>query len=418
MECGVIRITRDIRRGLCALGLALALGAGPSPGRAESLPPLRGEIAGAVKIADLPDLGLAWRATLADGGVALAATRPGADLLVELRPAGDDAGGWRWTILRGSLDLTELWPLAREKLGPAAEGWSASGRIELAGGGTWSDESGPVGEVRLALREGWARSDELDVELNGVEFDAITTELGTGTLPARQVLRVGKISAAGAELEGLRVVFGLDAGQVLEVVGGEVAFLGGVVRLRPFRMPLARPAVDAAADVEALRLDEAARLLPWLIQSAQGRLHGRVELAWNTEKGLRVRDGGLNVVDSEHAVLLLAPSPGLLTGSMEKKFRFFRGRGLRWMGIHNPAYAPLKEIEMGREGLRVESFTVDFWPDGPGVGRTAVIRIAGRPTGGKLVKEVKLDVNFHGPWSEFLAFGLNNELSGFSFRLE
>lgn len=371
-----------------------------------------------MKIADLPDLGLAWRATLADGGVALAATRPGADLLVELRPAGDDAGGWRWTILRGSLDLAELWPLAREKLGPAAEGWSASGRIELAGGGIWSDESGPVGEVRLALREGWARSDELDVELNGVEFDAITTELGTGTLPARQVLRVGKISAAGAELEGLRVVFGLDAGQVLEVVGGEVAFLGGVVRLRPFRMPLARPAVDAAADVEALRLDEAARLLPWLIQSAQGRLHGRVELAWNTEKGLRVRDGGLNVVDSEHAVLLLAPSPGLLTGSMEKKFRFFRGRGLRWMGIHNPAYAPLKEIEMGREGLRVESFTVDFWPDGPGVGRTAVIRIAGRPTGGKLVKEVKLDVNFHGPWSEFLAFGLNNELSGFSFRLE
>jgi hypothetical protein len=86
--------------------------------------------------------------------------------------------------------------------------------------------------------------------------------------------------------------------------------------------------------------------------------------------------------------------------------------------VNNPAYEPLRDIEMGREGLRIETFQIQFRPDGPGVGRTAAIHIVGRPTSGKLVREVKLDINFHGPWSEFLAFGLNNDLSNVSLRIE
>ena len=82
-----------------------------------------GEISGGVKIDALPDLGLDWRVTADAGGLVLSTKRPGVDFAVELRSAGD--GVWRWAIRRGSLDLAELWPMAREKLGPAA-GWSAS----------------------------------------------------------------------------------------------------------------------------------------------------------------------------------------------------------------------------------------------------------------------------------------------------
>ena len=210
------------------------------------------------------------------------------------------------------------------------------------------------------------------------------------------------------------MVFGFDAARVLDVATMEARFLGGRVKLRPFRNPHDRPPVDAVAAVEALRLEEAARLMPWLIQSAQGFLRGRVELSWSAEHGLRVKDGGLKIVKSDDASFRLAPSPGLFTSQIPKRFSLLT----KWISINDPAYEPLREIELGREGLRIETFQVQFWPDGPGQGRTAAIHILGRPTSGKLVDEVKLDLNFHGPWSEFLAFGLNNELSGFSFRFE
>ena len=408
------RFRSCLRTGLSALALA----AGAASARAGVAPglSLRGEIRGGVAVAGLPDLGLEWNAAVDAEGLVLSTLRPGAEVEIVLRPAGE--GAWRWAIRRGRLDLAELWPLARSRLGAAAEGWSASGRVELSGQGTWSSDAGPAGEVSVALREGWARSDALDVEVGGVEMDLSTNELATAVLPAGQTLRVGRIAVAGADLGALRLGFGLDAARVLQILSGEATVFGGAVRLRPFRMSLAKPAVDAAADVDALNLGEAARLLPWLIQSAQGRLRGRVELAWDGEKGLRVKDGGLSIVKSDDAAFRLAPSPGLLTGKMPARFSALPWGWARWIGFANPAYAPLREIEQGKEGLRIETFRVDFRPDGPGAGRTAAIHIVGRPTSGKLVKEVKLDLNFHGPWSEFLGFGLNNELSGVSFRFE
>lgn len=378
--------------------------------------PLHGALAGEVELQVLPELGLVWRLEADAAGLALQASRPGVEMRVRLRLAAE--GAWRWEIERGRLDLAELWPLLRERLGEQASGWSASGRVELAGDGTWSPEAGTAGELRLALREGWARSDELEAELSGLELDVATRDLAGGTLPAGQTLRVGKVAMAGAELAEVRVEFGVAGDQILTVAKGDAAFLGGRVRMRPFTVSLLDPAVTAAADVDALQLSEAARLLPWLLQTAQGRLRGRVELSWDSAKGLRVRDGGLQIVKTDDAAFRLAPSPGLLTGGMPAKFPILPWRWARGIGLHNPARGPLKEIEMGREGLRIETFQVKFWPDGAGRGRTAAIHIVGRPTSGKLVREVKLDLNFHGPWSEFLAFGLNNELSGFSFRLE
>lgn len=398
----------------------LALGLAVLSARADERPaalPVVGAVSGGVKIEDLPELGLAWRVSLAAEGIVLHGERPGVDIVAELRPAG--GGSWSWTIRRGRLDVAELWPVLRGALGPEAAGWSASGRVELAGEGVWSAQAGPEGELRLALREGWARSDELDLEVSGVELDLSTRELKAAVLPSVQTLRVAKISAAGAELGGLSLVFGLDLSrQIFSLASGEAALLGGRLRLRPMRLPLARPVVDAAADMDSLQLEELARWMPWLLQSAQGKLRGRVQVAWDDDKGARIRDGGLDIVKSDEAEFRLAPAPGLLTKSVPKRIAFLPWRWARWISVNNPAYEPLRDIEMGREGLRIETFKIQFRPDGPGLGRTAAIQIVGRPTSGKLVREVKLDLNFHGPWTEFLAFGLNNDLSGVSLRLE
>ena len=408
--CGVTRIFRDIRLGLAALAV-FAAASSARPAEVGGLH-VYGDLSGGVKIDALPELGLDWRVSAGADGLLLSTKRAGVDVVVELQAT--DGGAWRWSIKRAQLDLAELWPLLREKFGASAAGWSASGRVELAGEGALSTESGPVGELRLALREGWARSDELDVELSGLELDAATRDLTGGSLEEGQTLRVAKIAAAGAEVTALKVGFGLDTAHVLRVSAVEADVLGGSVKLPPFSVPLDKPALDAAADLSALRLDEAARLMPWLVQSAQGFLRGRVEMGWSGQGGLRVKDGGLAIVKSDDAAFRLAPSPGLLTAGLPKRYPLLG----KWITVKNPAWEPLREIELGRAGLRIETFRVDFWPDGAGRGRTASIHIVGKPTSGKLVKEVKLDINFHGPWSEFLAFGLSQDLSGFSFRFE
>ncbi len=145
-----------------------------------------------------------------------------------------------------------------------------------------------------------------------------------------------------------------------------------------------------------------------------------MRLAWDEAKGLRLRDGGLDIVASDQAEFRLVPSPGLLTGDMPEFFGLLpeKWRWARRVGFKNPAYAPLREIELGRQGLRLEVFRVTFWPDGPGGARTAAIHIVGRPTDRKFVEEVVLDLNFHGPLTEAMAFGLNQEFGGIDFRMQ
>ncbi len=396
----------------------LLVGWGVASARAEAWPPLQGAVGGELQVKAYEELGLKWEATLVPGGVVVRTLRPGVDVEVLARP--EAGGAWAWTVRRGVVDLTELWPLLRARAGEGAAGWSVSGRVELSGAGRWDEAGGLTGKAGLALREGWARSDELGVELGGIEADVVTSDLAGGSLPAGQTLRVARLSKSGTEINALSLVFGLTDKQVVEVSGGGATLLGGRVGVKPFQVALAEPVVNASLDVDAIQLGEVARLMPWMLEAAQGKLRGRVELSWDAVKGLGVRDGGLDIVKSDDAAFRLTPSPGLLTGSMPPVFGFMpKGwKWARWVGIKNPAYTPLKDIEMGREGLSIETFQVTFWPDGPATGRTVAIHIVGKPTGGKLVEEVVLDVNFHGPLTEAMGFGLNQEFTGFNFKME
>ncbi len=396
--------------------MVVLLVGGAGSARAEALP-WRGAVAGELRMEALGELGLKWEVAITGTNLVLTGRAPGLAIVVEAKPGAD--GVWAWRIEQGTADLAELWPVLRRLAGEAATGWSASGHLSFSGAGSWSAEAGPAGEVRVALREGWARSDVLDVEMSGIELDGVTSDFTGQTLAQGQQLRIGKVVKAGAEARELLVEFGLKPGLNLSVARASASLLGGGIKMKPFQVALTKPRVNAAADVTGVQLAELARLMPWAVAAAEGKLRGRIEIGWDEQKGLRVRDGGLDIVRSDAAEFRLAPSPGLLTGNMPEVFRWLprAGAWARGIGFRNPAYAPLREIELGREGLKIEALQVTFWPDGPGGARTATIHVVGRPTSKKLVKELVIDLNFHGPWSEFMAFGLNQEAK-YGFRMQ
>ncbi len=437
------RCNGSVNRCVLILGGGLLLGAGagvsaaaepePAPksppeagaevdaGAATRLPvPVSGELSGRLQLEVLAGWDVPWRLEIRPHGLVAKVERDGLAAEVALRPLA--GGRYGWELTRGEVDLGEFWPVLRSIIGEAASGWSASGRVVLAGAGEIDPEKGPVGEVTVTLRDGWARSDELDVELGGIELEVATTDFAGPSLPAGQTLRVRRLTMADMEATDFRLSFGLGADQVVRVAGGEVSLLGGRVNFRPVEVPLETLAVTAAAEVEGLQLSAVAELMPWLFQSAKGQLRGRVEIAWDEVKGLRLRDGGLRVVrDGEDATLRLAPSPGMLTGDMKDMLvsLFPNQKGwLRRIGLNNPAYAPLKDIEMGRAGLRVEEFNVTFRPDGAAGGRSANLHIVALPTSEKLVEKLVIDINFHGALAEAMAFGINQEFTGFDFRMQ
>lgn len=407
------------RRARLGCLLVFAAAATWAEGKAEVVSPFRGEVGGEVEIALLAEAGLTWRASFTAEGVLLAGRAEGMEVDVLATPETGNLDAWRWQVRRGEVDIGVWWPRLRGLAGEEAAGWSASGRMTLAGEGAWSAAAGPTGEIRVALREGWARSDALEMEVSGVEMDVATRDLVKGALAAGQSLRVGRVVKAGAEVSDIVVEFGLTEARLLEVSRAEAGLLGGRVKVRPFRIAMDALKVAAAAEVDGVELGEVARLMPWAVAAAAGRLRGRIELEWDVQRGLRVRDGGLDIVRVDGAEFRLAKSPGMLTGDLPPKFGFFpkNWRWLRGLGFTNPAYEPLREIELGREGLRIETLQVRFWPDGVGVGRTATMHVVGKPTGGKLVEEVVIDLNFHGPWTDFLSFGLNQE-ANYEFRVQ
>ncbi len=358
-----------------------------------------GDVSGGVKIGALPDLGLEWRVAAGADGLVLSARRAGVDLGVELRPAG--AGAWKWTIRRANLDLAELWPLLRPKLGAEASGWSASGRIELAGEGTWASETGPVGELRMALREGWARSDELEAEISGAELDLHTTDLAAAALSGGQSLRVAKVALGNLRVTDIEARFGLSANRTLDVQRIAAKALGGSFQLNPISIPLLAPSLDAVAEVHGVSVSELARLAPQAITEGTGTLSGRVGLAWSVAEGLEIRTGTLTVQKAARTSLRLAPQPGFLTGNLPF-----------WLNVLSPKLVKdLRRIEQGTVPIAVDFLEVVFNPDGADGRRTAQIKVEGRPEARSSVRSVKLEVNMEGDLTRVLMLGLNDQVS-------
>jgi hypothetical protein len=404
-----------IRRLRWGLAMLAAVGvAGAAPAATGIVGRMEGGVGGELQIEALAALGLRWRLELAPGGggFRLAADAAGVVLRVEAVPSAA-GGGWRWRVTEGAVDLAGLWPVLKPALGKSAGDWVVSGKAMLSGEGVWTPDAGPVGVVKLELREARASSAELAVELSGIEADLQTNEPFAGVLPPGQSLRVARISIGAVTAESFEMKFGITAARVLELAFAELDVLGGKARIKPMAIPFNATEAVAGAEIEGLALAELAKLMPNAVSGARGKLSGQVQVVWDVKTGMRINDGGLAIVRSDDAVLSLAPAPGFLTGNMPVRFAFlpaWLGPLARWTAPENPAYAPLQAIEMGRVGLRIETLEVKFNPETAGGDRTAKVRLVAQPVGSALVEKITIEVNLAGALARVLELGMDERV--------
>lgn len=393
---------------LAVIGAAVAaLAASAMAGRME------GGVGGDLQIEALSALGLRWRMELGgpEGALRLAADAPGVTMRVEAEPSA--AGDWRWRIAEGAVDLAEVWPVLKPALAKGAGDWVVEGKAMISGEGVWTPAGGPIGVVKLELREARASSAELAIELNGIEVDIQTDQPGAGVLPPGQSLRVAKITAGGVTAERFEMKFGITAARVLELAVAELDVLGGKARIKPMAILLNATELVAGAEIEGLSLSQLAALMPNAVSGARGKLSGQVQVVWDVKAGVRINDGGLAIVRSDDAVLSLAPAPGFLTGNMPPRFALlpaWLGPLARWTAPENPAYAPLQAIEMGRVGLSIETLEVKFYPEKAGGERTATVRLIAQPFGSALVEKITIEVNLAGALARVLELGLDERV--------
>lgn len=378
------------------------------------LPPLTGEISGRMEWRKLAGAApVDWRLTLlspADGPGALrlqlVLTAPGLAAQVEVLPT---AGIWR--VMDGEIDLT-LWlrPLAAAMALELPSDLEGSGRLRVAGGGTWRGGR-PEGRLTVDLTEGRLAGGGGAWQAAPVALSA-TVGLAEGD-PRLQSARltIAAASGFGLTLEQLELTAtGMDDGRV-QVAQATARALGGRMTLAPFVFDPAAPAVTSSLELEGLDLAELTHLLPTALSEASGRINGQVGFDWNLAGGARAGRGELTVSADTPAALRLAPAPGFLTERVPARIQLlpaWLGPLARWLAPENPAHGTLSDIELGRQPLQVEQLRVELRPDGPDGARSATVMVAARPVVGGAVERVTFTINVSGPLDQVVRLGLDD----------
>ena len=131
------------------------------------------------------------------------------------------------------------------------------------------------------------------------------------------------------------------------------------------------------------------------VRSAKGRVEGRVRLRLGTDSPFS-HDGELRLAKDSKAVVLLTPSPGLLTSYVPEQVR--------------KLYPGIEAIELGRTALEAGVLRLKLTPAGDAAGRSAVLRIEGHPVDPQIIAPLELDVNISGPVESLLRKALDSRL--------
>lgn len=354
---------------------------------------------------------VAWRVQLTppDRGEAGRATATLQAPGFNLRAEGTAAG--RWQVTAGTVDLAS-WtrPLLAAGAITAPADLAIEGTLQLAGEGEWTND-GATGRLRVTLDNGKASSAEQGWEAAGISLTANVDLAPGGSLKIESmVLRVSSVQAAGITGRDLVVeLTGAVPGE-LSVRRAEIAVLGGTVRIRPFAVDPARLEIRATAELAGIALGEVADLVPTALAAAQGRMDGRIEIAWSQATGFKPQGGALRVAADTPATIRLASTPGFLTQHLPERIKLLPD-WLRlpptWFAPVNPAYGTLQKIELGEQDLTVEQMRVELYPDGPTGARSATVEVAARPAAGSAVERVSFTVNVAGPLQQVLEIGLD-----------
>jgi hypothetical protein len=368
-------------------------------------PPIDGDVSGDLRLTMMSGApALHWKATVERTSVearhvVLTTDGEGARARVEA-DVDVGSGDGTWKIVECSLDATRWFPL----LVAQASGISvtAAGQLTVVG-------HGPVkagqfsGSVEVSWNEGALRDSGGTWKLEGITAAGSVdfSTAGGGLRSARPVsievrtITTNRFGARNlnirAELENVTAVRLLTA--TVEIAGGQVAVEPTTVQLKPL-------AAAIGLKITHVGLQDVAALVPGTVAEAHGRVDGEVHVAWSASAGFKLGSGTLSVAQDEPAELRLAPSPGLITGSIPKEKL---DQILKY-------YPGLAKIEMGEIPIRAELLDVSFTPTGDAEGRTASVHLAGGPIDPNLRAPIDLTVNVRGPLESLIKLGTSPRL--------
>lgn len=396
-------VTRELASGcrrwtapLVVLGVGLCLGAAPVTAAGWRLPPVSGEFSGGFAFRpEAAGPSLEWTVSLLpapDGRRQgeLRITGEGARLDVQLE--ADAEGRGRWRIAAGEWELGRWVPALTPLLGPLFAGLTGAGTLRLSGGG--AIEAGAlVGAAEVRVQDGRLDDPAHALRLEGL---ALRTQFDVGVRrsPPGQELRWREgtydVLAIGPGL--MRFALGQ---QGLDVEAVEIAIGGGTLVLGAFQVPWASGEFEVEAKLRGLEIAQLQSYLPAVLRSARGRVDGEVTLR-RTAAGIQLGNGRLRLRAGETAELRLAPTPGLLSGSLPAAVLTL--------------YPGLAKVERGEVPIRAEELEVTLSPSGDPDGRTASVRVRGGPVDPSLRAPLDLRVNVRGPLESIVNFGTNSRL--------
>lgn len=379
------------------------------------LPPLAGEVTGEfapLLLAGAPPV--KWKMALRAG---TAAGERIADFSIEgtgvegagvVRLSAPARGTWR--LDAGEVELRTWLPLLAQKFLPILAGALADGHVAIRGEGELGD--GRVsGHVTVELRNGSLRHAARGWALSGVMLKGELGHLPTLTSAGAWTLTFEEGHFAGLAARKGVVEFSIDAEEVVHVVRATCEMLDGRVEMAAFSFPLTKPAVKTEVRVNQIELAQLATLLPPVLAAASGKISGRVGLAWDAEKGVEPGSGRLQIDPGSLVTFRLAPQPGFLTSKLPATISPLPGPLAKLMTLPNPAFAPLRAIEMGETRLEVSALDIGLSPDGDAEGRSARLVFTARPEKGDDVEFVKFEVNVKGPLADVLRLGFEHGVS-------
>lgn len=295
-----------------------------------------------------------------------------------------------WALDESTAEASPWFALLAPRLGPAAAGLEAAGRLTLAGGGTLA-AGVPAGRVQARLSGGGLRSAADDWELRDIAAEGNFDLEGRGDL----AVEVAAVRYGLWTMRDGRVGLTLGAQGTASVTRVRIEGLGGSIELDPFTFAWARPEAALTLRLGGLALQELVALLPAALAEARGRVDGQVALHWDAAGGFTIGAGWIGLAGDEGASVRLAAMPGLITAQIPES---------------NPAYAPLQRVELGRTPLNVQVLRAEFFPQGDGRGRTASVRLQAEPADPGLKAPVVIDINVAGPLDQLIRLGMDERV--------
>ena len=325
-----------------------------------------------------------------------------------------DGSRGTWRILEGHLDISE-WGRILKNSGFLSEmpgDLQLKGELQFAGKGTMLDSQFD-GEVSAKLVGGSISSVAQEWSVQRLDFTAVLNLAEGASLIESLRLNSPQVEVQGFVLENLEVSAVGENLHHLRVNTSIVALFGGRVGVRPFTFDLLNPEMRVMAELRDVALDQLASLVPKALSAARGRLSGSWEIGWSAALGFQPGTGTLRIARDSSSTLLMAASPNFLTQHVPAKIEWvpaFFGPIGRWLAVNHPAYDTLRQIEMGKMALGVDSMEVSLYPDGRDGKVSARVAVTARPADSRAVEEVSFELNVTGPLKEVLLLGTDKRV--------